>query len=60
MLMLKAPVLIFQFKLDFLNIHIDEHWTLDMEDFDSVVQILRTLEVAGFIRLLYHCHSEFD
>lgn len=45
----EAPVYTIPFKVDYGELHINETWVIDMSKFDSVVQILRILEVLGFV-----------
>ena len=45
----EAPVFDIPFKLDYGSVHIDEHWTIDFSDFETVVQIFRVMETLGFI-----------
>lgn len=45
----EAPVYEMPLQIDYKSIHVDEHWSIDMSDFSSVIQILRVMETLGFI-----------
>lgn len=45
----EAPVYEIPLQIDYKSIHVDEHWSIDMSDFSSVIQILRVMETLGFI-----------
>lgn len=45
----EAPVYKMPLQIDYKSIHVDEHWSIDMSDFSSVIQILRMMETLGFI-----------
>lgn len=45
----EAPVYEMPLQIDYKSLHVDEHWSIDMSDFSSVIQILRVMETLGFI-----------
>lgn len=45
----EAPVYEMPLQIDYKSIHVDEHLSIDMSDFSSVIQILRVMETLGFI-----------
>lgn len=45
----EAPVYELPLQIDYKSIHVDEHWSIDMSDFSTVIQILRVMETLSFI-----------